>query len=193
MGFIVAFRESASEKTRAFWKREYPYVSLPYGVPCKKEHVFRARPRETDGDLKFDMANRLFLNHALTWDYFAESNVEWTRHSRDSLGAACVHVLSLYPTFSFPFMPNNDSECTKGTNHLSPDLLRRTFHFNIPKALYNALSRARTIPRNFTVLRGISYILYRCNRQNAAKTFLLQFVDRYVKRPRIWCIFIVLN
>lgn len=78
------------------------------------------------------------LNHAPTRDYFAESNVEWIQE-RGTLETYTPHMRQAFPlsVFSFPFRANN-SECTKGPNRLSLDLLRRMFRLNIPETLYNA-------------------------------------------------------
>lgn len=48
-----------------------------------------------------------------------------------------MHRLFLYIGIFIPSRAD-DFACTKNPNHISPDLLRRTFHFDMPEAPYNA-------------------------------------------------------
>lgn len=79
------------------------------------------------------------LNHAPTRDYFAKSNVECIQE-RGPPETYMPHMHRLFLYRRFHSLRANNSECTKGPNHLSLDLLRCMFRFNTPETLYNASS-----------------------------------------------------
>lgn len=68
--------------------------------------------------------------------------IECRMHSRRERSIPETHMMRMCTGFSFIgifiSLRADDFACTKNLNHISPDLLKRTFHFNVLEALYNA-------------------------------------------------------